>query len=229
MRTIRTRIPEVVVAQPVPQPQLDLYDTAYLAGALPRLVDAALVALVETGRVAVRSPGQLAVPEPARRHPVEAAVLDAIGTLGHRSVDTIRWRAAADDRIAAVGRRLREDGLVAGPRRLLRRRAGAPGRTAAGRRALRRLEAESPTDPAADGGSALRVALHGRTAMTDPQLRAAIFQPMRPVPPSPETSRRGQRDAEDRDPTRAAFRSQQALGGAVGLGMVDGMTDGGGF
>ena len=61
---------------------LDVYDIAYLAGGPARVVDTALVALVQTGRVRVHSPGRLATVDLARRHPVEAAVLDAIGPAG---------------------------------------------------------------------------------------------------------------------------------------------------
>src|SRR4051794_24694465 len=91
---------------------LDLYDVAFLAGGAARLVDTAIVALVRDGRVRVHSPGQLATADLSRRHPVEAAVLDAVGPRGHRSVDTISWRLAEDDRILDVGRRLHEARLL---------------------------------------------------------------------------------------------------------------------
>src|SRR5688500_17785335 len=71
------------------RPDLDLYALAYLAGGPQRVVDTALVALVESGRVRVHAPGELAAAVPDRRHPVEAAVLDAIGARGHPTVDTI--------------------------------------------------------------------------------------------------------------------------------------------
>src|SRR5215207_2167007 len=100
------------MTNPGTSPQLDVYDIAYLAAGPDRVVDTALVALVETGRVRVQPPGQLAVAELARRHPVEAAVLDAVGTRGHRSVDVVRWRLADDDRVFAIGRRLVSAGLL---------------------------------------------------------------------------------------------------------------------
>ena len=68
---------------------LDLYDVAFLAGGPARVVDTALIALVRAGRLRIHSPGQLATADLTRRHPVEAAVLDAVGPTGHRSVDTI--------------------------------------------------------------------------------------------------------------------------------------------
>ena len=43
---------------------------------------------MESGRLRVRSPGELTVVSLTRRHPVQAAVLDAFGPAGHRSVET---------------------------------------------------------------------------------------------------------------------------------------------
>jgi uncharacterized protein (TIGR04222 family) len=75
---------------------LDLYELAFLAGGTHRVVDTALVVLVESGRIRVHAPGELAVEEQTRRHPVEAAVMDAVGTQGHPSIETVRWRVADD-------------------------------------------------------------------------------------------------------------------------------------
>jgi hypothetical protein len=157
-------------------PPLGVYEVAYLAGGAERVVDTALVAMVETGRIRVHSAGQLAVVEPTRRHAVEAAVLDAVGTRGHRSVDVVRWRLADDDRISAVGRRLADEGLISRWSTVLRHRDRPPVRTAVGRRVLRSLQAAPPVDRASDGGSAVLVALHGHPRMTDTVLRAAIFE-----------------------------------------------------
>ena len=93
-------------------PELDVYDIACLAGGPNRVVDTALVALVRGGRLRVHSPGQLATADLSRRHPVEAAVLDAVGPTGHRSVDTICWRLVEDDRLLDIGRRLHKAGLL---------------------------------------------------------------------------------------------------------------------
>ena len=93
-------------------PALDLYDIACLAGGPDRVVDTALVALVESRHIRVHSPGQLATTDLSRRHPVEAAVLDAVGPTGHRSVDTIRWRLHDDDRLLEVCHRLQRAGLL---------------------------------------------------------------------------------------------------------------------
>jgi hypothetical protein len=154
---------------------LDLYDIAYLAGGADRVVDTAVVALVESGRMRVPSPGQLAVVDPARRHPVEGAVLDAVGTHGHRSLDLVVWRLAGDDRIREVGRRLTDGGLLSRRPALVRRDGRAPLRTSTGRCLLRALVAAPPVFSVHDGGSAVQVALHGPQGMTDARLRASIF------------------------------------------------------
>jgi hypothetical protein len=153
---------------------LDVYDIAYLAGGPARVVDTALIALVQTGRVRVHSPGQFAAVGLNRRHPVEAAVLDAIGTSGHRSIDTVLWRIADDERLLHVEDRLRQKGLLRRGRWLGRH---APDRrllvrTPAGRRVLRRLIAEHPVDEA--GTDAISVALSGPAGVPDVELRAAV-------------------------------------------------------
>ncbi len=167
---------------------LDVYDVAYLAGGAARAVEAAVVALVESGRLRVRSPGELTVVSLVRRHPVEAAVLDAFGPVAHRSVETVCWRVAEDLRLAGLAARLERAGLLApaGRRFPLRRRGGRPARTAAGRRVLRALRAAPPADAVAPGTSAMRVALAGRDGMTDRTLREAVF-----VEPRPERLPRG--------------------------------------
>lgn len=212
-------------------PRLDVYEIAQLAGGADRVVDTALVVLVESGRVRVHAPGELAVAQPGRSHPVEAAVMDAVGTQGHRSVDTIHWRLAGDERIAELGRSLAARGLLR--RRRFGRSTGkgsAWSSTTAGREALVRVR-ERPADRALDGGCALAVALDGRQAMPDADLRAAIFE--RPLPPLPRTSgmHRRIREAGLHDPSHAAFRTQQAaIGGAAAIGFLEGGAgDGGGF
>jgi hypothetical protein len=204
---------------PVALPQLDVYDIAYLAGGPARVVDAVVVALVRAGRVRIHSPGQLATTELSRRHPVEAAVLDAVGPTGHRSVDTIHWRVADDDRLLEVGRRLRSAGLLG--------RSGASLRVVRGRRALaptrvgRRVLRELRTEPALGDAEAMRVALGGREAMTDPRLREEIFERVLP-PVAPGGLRRRLRAAEDNDPFYAAYRTRGAVGGAATIGFLDG-------
>ena len=203
---------------------LDVYDVAYVAGGPDRVVDTAVVALVRSGRVRIHAPGQLATIDPTRRHPVEAAVLDAMGTTGHRSMDTIRWRLSGDDRLDDLGRRLHKAGLVG--------RTAAVGsllhgqhRALAPTRAGRRLLAAAALTPAPDP-EVVRVALGGPAAMEDARLRASIFEP--PPLPLPEVrSREFRRDQEllaDRDPSRAAYQT----GSSVGMGFIGGMGGGDG-
>jgi hypothetical protein len=94
------------------RPTLDVYDVACLVGGPDRMVDTALVALIRCGRVRVTRPGELEAAGLDRRHPVEAAVLDALGASGPRSVQTVRRRAAADPRLADVTGRLLDAGLL---------------------------------------------------------------------------------------------------------------------
>ena len=216
-------------------PDLDVYDIAFLSGGAERVVDTALVALVESGRVRVHSPGELAVAEPGRGHPVEAAVMDAVGTQGHRSIDTIRWRLADDARISDLGGSLSSAGL------LKHRRFGRRGPdglewslTASGREAVDRLAEQPRAVPALDGGSSMHVALYGRGSMPDADLRASIFErPLPPIPPAERgaATRRRRRIAEDGDPSLAAYRTRGAAGygGAAGFdGGAGGGGDGGG-
>jgi len=187
-----------------PSPHLDVYDIAFLAGGPARVVETALVALVRAGRVRVHSPGQVATADLSRRHPVEAAVLDAVGPTGHRSFDTVRWRLLDDDRLLDVGRRLREADLLGRTGAVLRiargdRRALAP--TRAGRRLLRGLR-QQPTGRDAE---VLRVALGGRAAMTDEKLRSGIFErPVTTLTPGPAGRRT--RGIDHSDPRLAAYR-----------------------
>jgi hypothetical protein len=205
---------------------LDVYETAFLAGGVQRVVDTALVALVESGRVHLPAPRQLAAVRPDRRHPVEGAVLDAVGTRGHRSVDTIRWRVARDERLTGLGRSLSEAGLLR--RRMLHGR-GTWCPTRAGREAIRLLSAQPPVDPAFDGGSAPMVALHGYEAMADAQLRTAIFaRPELPTLPSREISRRIRKERRmSDDPVVAAHQTRNAWGGAAAFGFMEGGVGGG--
>jgi hypothetical protein len=187
-------------------PELDIYDIAFLAGGADRTVETAIVALVLSGRLRVHSPGQLASVDLSRRHPVEAAVLDAVGPTGHRSVDTICWRLVEDDRLLDIGRRLHKAGLLGRLGAAVSvlhgdRRALAP--TRAGHRVLRGLgDGPSLGDP-----EVVRVALGGRKAMTDAKQRAAIFE--RPVTTlGPNTSRHSRHDIDHSDPHLAAFRGR---------------------
>jgi hypothetical protein len=194
-------------------PDLDVYEIAFLAGGPLRVVDTAVVALVRNHRLRVHATGRLATAQLTRRHPVEAAVLDAVGPTGHRSVDTISWRLHDDPRLNSVGERLQEAGLLSSSHAVLRltgdRRSLVP--TRAGRHVLGTLDALT-------GPEELRVALGGREAMVDSRLRAEIFEP----PFTSLTPPRGHgrsRDVDHSDPQLAAYRTggPAAMAGVFGL------------
>jgi hypothetical protein len=190
---------------------LDLYDIAYLAGGPERAVDTALVALVQTGRIRVHSPGQFATVGLSRRHPVEAAVLDAIGHAGHRSVDTILWRLTDDERLVQVEDRLRRTGLLRGGRWLGRRHSPDRRlmvRTAAGRKTLRRLGEEFPA-----GTDAMAVALGGRARLHDRELCAAVFEGPREFRPFHRGSRSSSRAEAAAEAAQEARRTAVILHG----------------
>jgi hypothetical protein len=203
-------------------PDLDVYDIAFLAGGMDRVVDTALVALVRSGRVRVHSPGQLATAELTRRHPVEAAVLDAVGPTGHRSVDTICWRLVDDDRLQDIGQRLRGRGLMGRGAAVVAgllggRRSLAP--TRAGRQVLKELDDLPGVD-----AEAMRVARGGREAMSDTKLRAAIFEPPDTTQVIPRRRRPSGRDYLD-NPELAAHWAGTA--GLAGGGLIAGGFGGG--
>lgn len=206
---------------------LDVYDMAVLAGGLPRLVDTTLVALVESGRVRVEPTGEFRALATSSPHPVEAAVLDAVGTRGHRSAETIRWQVLRDRRLDQEFAHLTADGLVrrALPSRLVGRTHAHT--TAAGRRALRRFGERPPV-----GGSAVDVALHGREAMTDHRLHEQVFD-RPPVVLPPRSERRNPRAVHHGELGRAAYLGGGAAAATSfavdgGAGTLDGGGAGGG-
>jgi hypothetical protein len=197
-------------------PDLDVYEVAFLAGGPVRVVETAVVALVRAKRLRVHSPGQLATADLSRRHPVEAAILDAVGPTGHRSVDTICWRVADDQRLLDVGHRLRRSRLLGwnvGPLHVL----GDHRHTLAGRSVLRALSRQSDLADA----ELMGVALDGPETMADQRLRAEIFDcPSTLLAPA----RRGRRsrDIDHSDPRLAAYRRG---GSAATAGVYGGVGD----
>ena len=188
-----------MIGTPTPALDHDVYEIAYLAGGPCRAVDAAVVALAGGGHLTVdHSTGHLTAAGVPRRHWLEAAVSDGVGQRDWRSVRTLRRRLVLDDRLAAMGRRLADDGL-------LRRSASGASRqrtwqlmalTGKGRRTLRALRAQPPVDRVAAGTDAMAVALGGPAAVSDSSLRRALFHPPAPGPvPGERPSRREIRDA----------------------------------
>jgi hypothetical protein len=191
--------------------ELDLYQAAYLAGGRDRVVDAALVVLVSAGQVRICAPGELATVELTRRHPVEAAVLDAIGPAGHRSVVTIRWRLSTDPRLNDLVRGLQDDGLITRPRRRTDPRPDRVPRlaTMAGICALEDVQHTHPL------GDAWRVALDGLDALPDQELRSRIFeQPTSKI--TLETGARAPHQLDHAEGLHAARRAQAEVQGKLG-------------
>ena len=148
----------------------DPYAVACLAGGPVRAVDTAVVALLEAGRLTVAETGELSTAALRYAHPVEAAVLDAVGRRAQRSIHTVRYRCAADQRLTGLTQQLVAAGLL---RRT--RRPALPGRersawtpTDAGRQVLTEARRTAAGPP-------MRVALDGLDALPDQQLRARVF------------------------------------------------------
>jgi hypothetical protein len=142
-----------------PSSGFDLYDVAWLAGGRRRVVHTAVAVLVENARLHVEDPtGELKVLVRQAEHPVELAVLDAIGTRSHRGLETIEVLVRSDPRLTAVGDRLHEAGLirVGEPRARLIGRSRAVRLTRAGRRALDDVRRST-----SGGRAAVQVALEG--------------------------------------------------------------------
>jgi hypothetical protein len=217
-----------MTAQGVPadrQPDdLDVYDVAFLAGGPDRVVETAVVALVRARGIRLHSPGQLAPCGGTCRHPAEAAVLDALGSMGHRCLDAVRWRVVEDERVRAIGVRLHSAGLLGhvgaavgalhGDRRWL-----AP--TRAGRAALRALA----DGPALADPEVLAVALGGFGRMRDRALQTALFDESPAALPPP--GRRFRED--DREPQPTAYRTGGLAAAAGGFGLIEGGRFDGGF
>lgn len=180
---------------------LDVYDMAVLAGGLPRLVDTALVAMVESGRIRVEASGEFRAGATSSDHPVEAAMLDAVGTRGYRSVEGICSRFLHDRRLDREFRHLTGDGLVrrAVPSRLVGKTHART--TAVGRRVLQQFAERPPSD----GGNAALVALHGRAAIPDHRLRNEIFD-RAPVALPPRSARRASRVIDASELARTAHQ-----------------------
>jgi hypothetical protein len=176
--------------------ELDLYDVAWLAGGRRRTAQTAVAALVQSGRVRVADPtGELHVIRPGAAHPVEAAVLDALGARGHRGIETLAFLVRADPRLDEVGEGLVARGLLGrGPLAALVRRVRPPATTRAGRRVLREAR-RSPGAGFRGSAAAGEVALAGLVRVPD-GLPAALADPSasrwslrRPEPAAGELAR----------------------------------------
>ena len=147
---------------------LDLYDVAWLAGGRRRATQTAVAALAERHRVRVTDPtGDLQAVGGGATHPVEAAVLDALGARGHRGIETIVFLVRKDPRLDAVEQGLLRRGLL-GRHALvapLVRRRRPPSTSLEGRRVLRELRRPGGT------------AIHGSTAAWEVALNGLVRVP----------------------------------------------------
>jgi hypothetical protein len=188
--------------------ELDLYDVAFLAGGPERVAETAVVALARDGDIRVHSPGRLARCGRTPRHAAEAAVLDALGPMGHRDLDAVRWRTVEDERVRAIGVRLHKDGLLGHGGATIALLRGDPrwlAPTRAGRAALRALgERPALADP-----EVVAVALGGPDRMRNRALHAAIFA-------EPQTG----------GAPYGRPRRETSLAAAGGFGLIEGRFDG---
>lgn len=194
---------------------LDPLATAWLAGGLPRAVDAVLVSRLESRRITVVD-GQVTDRGLDRSDRFDAALLDALGARGRRDVQTVLRRLQRDRRLATLHEALLAEGLLTRRSALgLRDRAGRPARTALGRRLLRELRSAPPR------GGVWEVALHGRGALTDLGLRTALEPPARPpAPPAPRRIRSW---------SGRTTELHYAAGGTAAVGIGGGGFDGSDF
>jgi hypothetical protein len=159
----------------------DVYAVACLAGGPVRAVDTAVVALLDDGRLRVEETGELSTVALRYTSPVEAAVLDAVGRRARRSVHTVRFRCAGDDRLSALVDGLVGAGLLRGARPGRSPRATGPGRLVL-REARARARDSAPW----------RVALDGLDALPGQALRRRVFD----VPRTPHRIGRGYLDLD---------------------------------
>jgi hypothetical protein len=188
----------------------DVYAVAWLAGDRTRAIDTAVVTLIGDGRLRVEPTGELSTAVLRYSHPVEAAVLDAVGRRAHRSVHTVRHRCAADERLTGFAVDLHRAGL------LRRRHLARPGPegpawspTDLGRQLLAAARERS------DAGTALRVALGGLDAVPDQGLRARVFE----LPREPRRPGTGQLDlgtAQARADARYGWTGYTGVGDHAG-------------
>ena len=175
------------------------------------------------GASASNAPGELAGPSPVRRAPRR-------GRPAGRGRQP-RTPVGGDDPLAAPAT---TGWLDSGSRHLAATgcsRRAYPGRRSSGRRtahdrerAARAAGSQSRERPPADGGSAVQVALHGRDAMPDAGLHAAIFEPRcgrrrRPERPPPLPGRRPRRSGAHHGAGRCRARAGRIDGSRGGVGV----------
>ncbi|WP_405387705.1 TIGR04222 domain-containing membrane protein [Streptomyces sp. NBC_01102] len=92
--------------------ELNLYETAFLAGGPQRVADLALVSMHLRRRLLLAHTGWATVVDPEGRDEVERTVIRAIGPEGQSRIAPIRASAAAADAVRALADRLVAAGLA---------------------------------------------------------------------------------------------------------------------
>ncbi|WP_327113255.1 TIGR04222 domain-containing membrane protein [Streptomyces sp. NBC_01341] len=103
--------PTPVTREPA-HPELNLYETAFLAGGPHRVADLALVSMHLRRRLLLAHTGWATVVDPEGRDEVERTVIRAIGPDGQSRIAPIRAAAAAADAMRALADRLVAAGLA---------------------------------------------------------------------------------------------------------------------
>ncbi|MEU1470228.1 TIGR04222 domain-containing membrane protein [Streptomyces sp. NPDC005761] len=93
-------------------PELTLYETAFLAGGPHRVADLALVTMHLRRRLLLAHTGWATVVDPDGRDEVERTVIRAIGPQGQSPIPPVRSAAAAADAVRALADRLVSAGLA---------------------------------------------------------------------------------------------------------------------
>ncbi|MEU0138208.1 TIGR04222 domain-containing membrane protein [Streptomyces sp. NPDC006296] len=103
--------PQDAVRAPA-SPELNLYETAFLAGGPQRVADLALVSMHLRRRLLLARTGWATVVDPEGRDEVERTVIRAIGPEGQSRIAPIRAAAAATDAVRSLADRLVAAGLA---------------------------------------------------------------------------------------------------------------------
>ncbi|WP_205022210.1 TIGR04222 domain-containing membrane protein [Streptomyces sp. HB132] len=93
-------------------PELNLYETAFLAGGPQRVADLALVSMHLRRRLLLAHTGWATVVDPEGRDEVERTVIRAIGPEGQSRIAPLRAAAAAADAVRSLADRLVAAGLA---------------------------------------------------------------------------------------------------------------------
>ena len=93
-------------------PELTVYETAYLSGGPRRIAEVALVSMAQQRRLLLAHTGWATVVVPVGRDAFELATLAAIGDGGQRRIPAVRGELAAADEVRKLADRLVASGLA---------------------------------------------------------------------------------------------------------------------